>query len=842
MKYTKVCNHLVVLVLITHSFQIYGRNEADNYTHEPATIMPVARAAALPFDEKTLSFSFKEEPLVDIISMVARARGNNIILPAGADSITSKVTLQIDTPLTVPAAWDMLQTILDAAGYSIVLRGSMYAIVKNSKSLIKEPVPLYINVPEDQLPNTDQRIRYLYYLANIQISQEQNSELDVILQGFLSETGIYKTDPKTNGVLMIDKASSIKAAMKALGALDQTTFREKLEPLKLHYVSAEVVAQLFEGDLFRADRDPQRYGVRDKRPIEDASYFSRQVRVIAEGRTNTLFILGREQPVMKVKKFIEDYIDTRPETGQSILHVYQLQYLDAAEFAPVLESIVKSTRYQATGQSVAEQKQSGVERFFEGVIIKTDKPQRSDGGDATGAIKYSGGNKLIIAAKNDDWKVIKPLIEDLDKPQRTVIIEVLIVDLTADDARLLGTSLRNPLALPTPLGVDLQTVHITPAPILNPNDANGVPIVATSTLATDLLLDNSLPPATRTLNFAEIAAANSTLISISDSSNGQTWGIMQLLQNFLHSKILSHPHVVAINNRMAKIVVGEQRLLQGEAVSAVAPIIKRELQNANLEVQITPRISSSDSVSLKVFIDLTEFIAGGSNARVTRNITTIAEVHTGSVLALGGLIRVDTQAGLSETPILSRIPIFGWLFKRRNARNIKTNLTVFISPTIVEPRLRSGVGEYTVDHLNIAQRYSQDGDLFDGLRDPITRFFFKAPDNDKRLVRDFLAKDEFKVTESVLAQYGFEGQANAPTSMYDIVPEAEPVEIETSKIAASQEDETEIPKERENFLEGEAPVVAPVIRTEPQVAKLDRKSELKKLLQGVENPLTQIVV
>jgi general secretion pathway protein D len=738
MKYIKVYNLLVVLALTSFFYQNYGINDADNYTHQPATIMPVSRQKNRTADQQSLSFSFKEEPLVDIIAMVARARGNNIILPAGADAITSKVTLQIDTPLSISAAWDMLQVILDAAGYSIVLRGSMYAIVKNSKTLIKEPVPLYINVPADQLPDTDQHIRYLYYLANIKITEEPNSELDAILHGFLSDSGTYKTDLKTNGILLIDKANNIKSAMKAIGALDQTTFRERFEPLKLHYVNAEIVAQLFESDLFRADREPQRYG-RDKRTVDDASYFSRQVRVIAEPRTNSLFILGREQAVMKVKKFIQDYIDTQPESGKSILHVYQLQYLDAAEFAPVLDNIVKSSRYQGTGQSAAEQKQAGSERFFEGVIIKTDKPLRSDGGDATGAVKYSGGNKLIIAAKNDDWKIIKPLIEDLDKPQRTVILEVLIVDLTADDARLLGTSLRNPLAIPFPNGgVSMQTVHVTPEPILY--HANSTPplTIPTSTLATDLLLQPSLPSSNPTTNFAAIADANSTLVSLNDSANGQTWGIVQLLQNFVHSKILSHPHVVATNNRTAEILVGEQRLLQGEAVSAVAPVVKNELQDANLKVKITPRIGSSDSVSLKVFVDITEYILGPSNARITRNFETIAEVHTGSVLALGGLIRVDTAEGLRDTPILSRIPILGWFFKRRTARNIKTNLTVFISPTIVEPRLRSGVGEYTLDHLGIAQRYIQEGELFDGLRDPITRFFFKPIGDDNKMVREFL--------------------------------------------------------------------------------------------------------
>lgn len=832
MNYSK--NHLVVLALITSCFfQSYGTNDADNYTDQPDTMMPVARQKNSS-EAQTLTFSFKEDPLVDIIAMVAKARGNNIILPAGADAITSKVTLQIDTPLTVPAAWDMLQTILNVAGYSIVLRGSMYAIVRNSKTLIKEPVPLYINVPADQLPNTDQQIRYLYYFSNIKITDEPNSELDAILNGFLSDTGIYKTDLKTNGVLIIDKANIVQSAMKALGALDQTTFREKFEAIKLHYVNADVVAQLLEGDLFKTDREQQRYASRDKRVVDDASYFSRQVRVIAEPRTNMLFILGREQAVEKVKRFIETYIDTQPESGTSILHVYQLQYLDAAEFAPVLENIVKSSRYQGTAQSSAEQKQVGIERFFEGVIVKTDKPARSDGGDPTGAVKYAGGNKLIIAAKNDDWKIIKPLIEDLDKPQRTVIIEVLIVDLTADDARLLGTSLRNPAALPFPNeGVNLQTVHATPAPILN------TPItVPNSTLATDLLLQPSLPAGAPVTNFAALAANNSTLISLNDSSNGQTWGIMQILQNFVHSKILSHPHVVATNNRMAEIVVGEQRLLQGEAVSAVAPIIKKELQDANLKVTITPRISSADTVSLKVFIDITEFISGASNARVTRNIGTIAEVHTGAVLALGGLIRVDTQAEQNETPILSKIPILGWFFKKRNTRNIKTNLTVFISPTIVEPRLRSGVGEYTIDHMKIAERYSEEGELFDGLRDPITRFFFKPADNDTKMIKDFLAKDEFKVTESTLAEYGFE-KNDLTSAPLDVL--LDQVDINNDQTNKKNQIDSDPDQEEHQENESGLQVVASAATLQP-IETVDRGSELKKLLAHVDNPLQRIVL
>lgn len=699
--------------------------------------------------EPRILFSFKDEPLIDIITMVAKERGVNIVLPAGNDAITSKVTLHIENPLPLHEAWDMLNTMLDVAGYSLVLRGSMYAIVKNSKTLIKEPMPLYIGVPEEELPDTDQHIRYLYYLNNIKIAEESNSELDLILQTFLSENSTYKTDIKTNGILIIDKASNIKAAMFALKELDKATFKEKLEVIPLLYVNADYVAKLFEENILKNEKEPLRYGLRDKRSLDQADYFSRNIKMIPEIRQNKLILIGREQAVTRFKNFITTYIDVGPESGQSILHVYQLQYLDAYEFAPVLDNIVKSSRFQGGGQSTAEQKQSGTERFFEGVIIKTDKPQ-STGGGQNGEIKYSGGNKLVIAAKNDDWKIIKQLIEDLDKPQRTVILEALIVDLTATDARNLGTSLRVPEGIPVPTWVNLQTTHLVGDAIL-PNPLTN----ADSTLGADMLFQPSLPSTAPVTNYANRAPAGATLISLNDPS-GETWGIMQLLQSFIHSKILSHPHVIATNNRTATIIVGEQRLLQDEAVSAVAPVVKFKLDNANLKVVITPRISSSNTVSLKVVIEITEFVAGNSNAKIVRNMETVAEVHTGAVLALGGLIRVDTAISIAETPIWSKIPILGWLFKSRTEQNGKTNLTVFISPTIIEPRLRSGVGQYTVDHLGIAQQYTKDGELFDSLRDPITRFFFVNPDNDGKLVRDFLAKDEFKVTQEVLAQYEFE--------------------------------------------------------------------------------------
>jgi len=90
---------------------------------------------------------------------------------------------------------------------------------------------------------------------------------------------------------------------------------------------------------------------------------------------------------------------------------------------------------------------------------------------------------------------------------------------------------------------------------------------------------------------------------------------------------------------------------------------------------------------------------------------------------------------------LSKIPILGWFFKKRQGRVIKNNLTVFISPTIIQPRLRSGVSEYTRDYIQVAKNYASESNLFDSLTQPITRWFFKTGADAAEVLDDFMAKD-----------------------------------------------------------------------------------------------------
>jgi general secretion pathway protein D len=711
--------------------------------------------------KQDVSLYLDNEPLIDLINFLAAEKEINIILPVGANAITSSVTLHLEDKVSIDEAWDILYTLLDIAGYSMIAKEETYNIVKTTKEVIREAMPLYIVKPQE-IPDSDKRIRYLYYFNHIKVNDDPNNELLAIVKDVLpAETTLSKLDSLSNSLLLSGKANDIKALMAIIGSLDQLEAEEKPEVIQLRYLNAETVAGLFNDQILRAagDANQNRLGVR----VPNNNTYFKKVRVVPDPRTNRLIVFGRPQAVQRVKDFIHKYIDVELESGKSILHVYQLQYLDAVKFEPVLRSIVESTRMGGTEQSKAGATVGGTERYFDQVIIKADQPRTITGDQPGGSMQ--GSNNLIIAARNDDWDRIRKLIEELDIPQPQVIIEVLIADLTVTDIASLGANVRNPLGTGLAGNANFQSSQI---PKSGSNSVTFLTdrLVDPTTIQADLLrrafdtsgnivagCDTPAPDNTGCFSTASFLATGTGVLSFNDAATGKTWGIAQVRQFLDGKKVLSAPHLMCTNNTPAEIKISEERLAidQGSGSTGGTTTQTRKWIPADLSVKITPRISAADTVNLNVVININQFEtllftnADPNTAnQVTRNVTTNANVKSGNILALGGLTRVDTTVEQQQTPLLGNIPIIGWFFKDRTNTTNKNNLTVFISPTIVMPRSRDGVSYYTTKHVQLAKNYSSDAMLFDNLRDPITRWFFKTQANDAQAsLDDFIAQDEF---------------------------------------------------------------------------------------------------
>lgn len=703
------------------------------------------------------NFSYENEDIITIINKLAALKNLNVLLPPG-DILNAKVTLHVDKKITISQAWDILNTLLDTAGFFIVPQESTIRIVRSGKEISREPMPTYIGVHPDDLPQNDQPIRYLYYLANIKISDQPENELNGILKDILPENALHKGDPTTNSLLLVAKANDIRAIMKIILELDQVNFQETIDILPLRHTSAAIVAQLINEQLIKQENaNPYRL---DTKKTKEIPYFSGFTKIIPEVRLNKLILLGRPQAVERLKDFIKKYIDVAPDSGKSILHIYHLQYLDAQSLAPVIERIVQGGGNGGPSQAAAgETKTGGVERFFDKVIIQPDYPINK-GGDNTNSegkerFTYYGGNNLVIAARNDDWKQIKKLIEELDQPQKQVLIEVLVADLTVDDSRLLASMSRIPEKIPFPDSMEFQSAIIG-QPI--PSELPGTP---TTSIDSNLLKnaykdDGNLanPSSSATKNLTDFVLSGTTMLSLNDN-DGNSWSIWELLQKFTSSKILSHPHVMARNNKEAYVSVGQTRWLVDKVkdINSInyggATTIQYKPISADLKIKITPRISSANTVNLQVLVTINEYVAAaasadvnaGNNTMTIRKVETNAYIKSGGVFALGGLIKTANTTVIKETPFLGKIPILGWFFKGKQNETIKTNLTVFISPTIIEPRLGAGANEYTQDYINLAKQESR-GNLFDSLKDPITRWFFTGEANSEQAIDKFVAKDE----------------------------------------------------------------------------------------------------
>lgn len=730
---------------------IYGQDSEDEtiveVTAEPEPKMP------------DVLFSYENEDITNIINQLAELKNVNVIFPPG-DVLNARVTLHLEKKIPLEQAWNLLETLLDVAGFFIVPQGSIMRIVKSSKEISREPMPTYIGVSPEHLPDTDQPIRYLYYLANIKISDQQENEVTVIIKDILPENALYKMDSATNGLLLVAKSNDIRAVMKIIMELDRLDFQEKVDIISLRHTSASIVADLINAQLIKPENaNPYRL---DTKKSKEIPYFSGFTKIIPETRLNKLIILGRPQAVERLKDFIKRYIDVAPDTGESILHVYHLQYLNARELAPVLTQIVQggSDSGGPSQATAGEQKGNGVERFFDRVIIYTDSPPQQDVDTANTPIKeqrfaYYGGNNLVIAARNDDWKQIKKLIEDLDTPQKQVLIEVLIADLTVDDTRLLGAMTRVPDKISLPDSIEFQSAMLgqpipsdisTTTPPLTPPDATiNSDLLKNAYNPNETLADPSSSATTNLATFPSLEFGT-TMLSLNDN-NGKTWSIWELLQLFSNSKILSHPHVVTRNNKEALVSIGQTRWLTDRVKDIAgnyyggATTIKQKPIAANLTVRITPRISSANTVNLQVLVDINEWQDGPGNVKNIRTLETNAYIKSGGIFALGGLVRTTVTNSIQETPILGKIPILGWFFKRKSRDVRKNNLTVFISPTVIEPQLRAGINEYTQDYINIAKDYAR-GELFDSLKDPITRWFFRQEIDQSVALDKFAARDE----------------------------------------------------------------------------------------------------
>jgi general secretion pathway protein D len=160
------------------------------------------------------------------------------------------------------------------------------------------------------------------------------------------------------------------------------------------------------------------------------------------------------------------------------------------------------------------------------------------------------------------------------------------------------------------------------------------------------------------------------------------------------SNILSTPSTMTLDNQEAYFLVGQEiPITTGEALSPNFDNTVRTVQRQNVGVtlEVTPQINAGGTIKLDLRIEVSSIAGPVSssfqdlilNKRELQNTITVDE---GEIVGIGGLLDDNDRRTLDRVPVLGDIPVLGNLFRSRGRQRSRTNLMVFIRPTILRTR------------------------------------------------------------------------------------------------------------------------------------------------------------
>ena len=632
---------------------------------------------ASPAEEKNIYLNFENTSLINLVNYMAERKNINLIPDKGLEG--AKVSLTTREPLTLEGAWSIFLTILEMSGFTIVQAGNVYKVVVKDKKLT-EPLPVYVNTKTTDLPDSDLSIRYVVFLQNIQVTTIEN-----LLKNMLSDKSDVYTHKEANGFVITDKAFNIKTAMKVIEHLDTIGQPETVVVMKLRESNAEDVQNLLNSLIKKPDGNPLARLL--GKPAEGTTdYFPQGTRIIADKRTNSLILMGQADPIKKIEDFIVNHVDTNLKNAESPLHIYELQYTNPNSIAEILRAVTDID--QGPGQDAAKfgAVRGGV-KYFKTMNFQPDQK----------------GNRLLIScADKHDWQLIKKTIQDLDKPQPQVALEVLIVTVSSSDLEQIAGAMRNKKHGIFGNGIDIQTSPIAANPSLDANSTS--------------LLGNLLPQL--------LTKQGAALLSFGKKLD--VWAIFEMLKTRTSSTSLTQAFLTVANKTTAKLENGQtQYIIMNQTASTgidgYSPV------DAKQTVNITPQINLDGVVNLKINIDNKSFDSSSgvnSGATLDNNVDTTVTVADGQALVLCGSISSQLQEAKTKTPLLADIPVFGWFFKNHQITKQQNYQFIFIAPTIIKPRSAPGVELYTKMKLHAATKNIDDSVGAKKTADPVMNWFF----------------------------------------------------------------------------------------------------------------------
>ncbi len=599
----------------------------------PASLVAAVddRPVAISSPQATVNFTFNQIDVRAFIKVIGELTGRRFIVD---EAVKGQVTV-IAPRVPVGEVYLLAVKILESVGCSVVESDNLNRIVV----LPARTVPSAPVIGENGTVTGNGLVTRVIRLKNTNVA-DLRKVMDTLVGR--EKGGTVAILESSNHIIMTDSADAVRRFEQLIAEIDKAGAGTTSEVVFLKHVdAAEFVQQ------YNQAASGQRVMVREGVTTRSGS----DLVMMSSPQANSIILIGPVAAIAEVKKILA-LVDVETTAGRGTLHVIFLKYIASDEAAKSLNALLERS-------------------------LGKDPPKAGDRRRIS-VEASTANNALLVDASPLDFQLVKTLVEELDKIQDQVLIEVVIAEVSADESLDVGVELT---ALNSPANVGDSVIQGSTRLSDNPGSIN------------DIIQNGVFPRGIM------VGVAKGNRLDSSGNIVSSYPGLISLnaLQKNGKVKILSSIPLVAQNNKEASVSVVDnipmlKSTIQGGSGTSRDVIQNIERVDVGIKLKLTPHVNPSNEVCMVLNPSIEAIIDAGTAGQYTptiakREVSTTVTVPNNRTIIISGLIREDRANIVRKIPILGSIPVIGILFRHTVESKQRTNLIIFVTPRVMSGEL-----------------------------------------------------------------------------------------------------------------------------------------------------------
>ncbi len=603
-----------------------------------------------------VTINFVNADIEGVVKAVSQITGKNFVLDPRVKGTINIVSAK---PVSAALLYDVFLSALRVQGYAAIESRGIVTIVPAADA---KWYPSPTHGPQDKPRDAGDRIQTQVFT----LKHESAAQMVPILRPLVAPNNPITAYPASNSLVVTDYAGNLSRIEKIIDAIDQPSGTEPVA-IPLRHASAVDVAQTV-NKLFP-----------EAAPVAGVpADTSRRLTVVADARSNSLIVRSDNPSQLFRLRSLVAMLDS-PTSVAGNIHVVYMKNAEALKVAETLRAIHLGGSAITAPQTGAPLSAPATTATAAGAATPAAAPLLAPASTASYSASAASGiiqadaatNSIIINAPDAIYNNLRAALDKLDVRRAQVYVEALIAEITADKAAEFG----------------IQWQSLTGLGRTNTQGFGGTNF---GTAGQNIIgLSQNPAAAAPGLN---VGVVNGT-INIPGLGQILNIGVLvRALETDANANILSTPTLLTLDNEEAMIVIGQnvpfitgQYALSGAATTPT-PFQTVERRDVGLTLRVKPQISEGGTVKLQIYQEVSSVQDTSNPAGVITNKRAVAStvlVDDGQIVVIGGLIQDTFKDGIQKVPLLGDLPLIGALFQYQTRSRSKTNLMVFLRPTLV---------------------------------------------------------------------------------------------------------------------------------------------------------------